>query len=103
MISMRLQSIAGTPEGFTDLRNAMIEMPESKGAYVLVLSVKETQRCCVYAQIQQSCSDFRQPMWSSPLYDPSHETALSRIAYDTNARYYKSNIGVERNGSRSCL
>ncbi len=47
MISMRKESIAGTPEGFTDLKNAMIEMPESKGAYVLVLSVKETQRLVI--------------------------------------------------------
>ena len=47
MISMRKESIAGTPEGFTDLKNAMIEMPDSKGAYVLVLSVKKTRRLVI--------------------------------------------------------
>ena len=44
---MHIEPIAGTPEGFTDLKDAMIEMPDSKGAYVLVLSVKETQRLVI--------------------------------------------------------
>jgi len=47
MVSMRTESIAGTPERFSDHKHVMIEVPESKGAYLLIVSVKQTQRLVI--------------------------------------------------------